>query len=628
MGNPDGGPVGGTGSGRGSSDLGDTGGVFRQLAGGATSALASALVRFETVTNRTSGSGVVPSGVGGPVAERPPSGQDQPDHPVREEVTAELQSAFDDLEPAAFGESKPSTSYLAENFFDFGYLEDHEEIERTWVREPYAYVTVLKSKSEDRRRYRVVEPMLDEFERYVWRDLLKAVRNRLLYENTMTVGSSREEAFIEEVERVIDDHAASIVDTGSLYKLYYYLVRDFARYGPIDAMLQDPKIEDVSCDGIDVPIYVYHFDYRDLRTNVRFDRDQLSSFVLRLANQAGRQVSVSDPLVDGSLPDGSRIQLTFGGDISTRGANFTIRKFASVPYTPVDLIRWGTFSVEQMAYFWLAIENNKSLIFAGGTGSGKTTSLNAVSFFIPEDSKVVSIEDTQEISLPHDNWVQSLARDAISSRGKGEVSTYELLQASLRQRPEYLLVGEIRTDSQVAFTFFQAIGTGHTAYTTLHADSITGVLNRLENDPLNVPTQMIRELDIVSLQKQTHIDGERARRNSGVTEIVSEGEGDDIRIVDVFTRDAKADEYRQVGDSSVLADIADDHGWSTRELREELHRRESVLRYMLDEGIDSYHDVAHMLYAYGRNPELVMARVRNDEGLDPDALVPDRGADR
>ena len=188
-----------------------------------------------------------------------------------------------------------------------------------------------------------------------------------------------------------------------------------------------------------------------------------------------------------------------------------------------------------MAYFWPAIENSRSLIFPGGTGSGKTTPMNAVSMFIPEDSKVVSIEDTREITLPHDDWIQSLLRESLSQDGRGEVTMYELLQAALRQRPEYLLVGEIRTEQNVAFSFFQAIGTGHTAYTTIHAESVEGALNRLANKPLDIPIQMILELDIVSVQKQTFKDGGRVRRKDGVTGIMSGGDGgESVDAIDVL----------------------------------------------------------------------------------------------
>jgi flagellar protein FlaI len=384
--------------------------------------------------------------------------------------------------------------------------------------------------------------------------------------------------------------------------------------------MQDPHVEDISCDGTDVPVYVYHGEHRDLRTNIRFDQGELNSFALQLAQRAGEQVSVSEPLMDGTLPDGSRVQLTFGSDVSTRGSNFTIRKFANIPLTPVDLVQSGTFDVEQMAYFWLAIENNRSLIFSGGTGSGKTTSMNAVSMFIPEDSKVVSIEDTREITLPHDNWIQSLSRESLSQDGRGEVTMYELLQAALRQRPEYLLVGEIRTEQNVAFTFFQAIGTGHTAYTTIHAESVEGVLNRLENKPLDIPIQMILELDVISIQKQTFKDGDRVRRNDGVTEIMSGGDGGtSVDAIDVFERDAEADEHRKVNNSEVLQDIATDRGWSARQLAEEVKAREQFLQYLVDHDISSYRRVTTAIRAFENDRANLMREI--EEGtLDPESI--------
>jgi flagellar protein FlaI len=379
--------------------------------------------------------------------------------------------------------------------------------------------------------------------------------------------------------------------------------------------MRDEAVEDISCDGADVPVFVYHREHRDLDTNVQFDRDGLLSFVTRMAQRAGKHLSVSNPLVDASLPDGSRVQLTFGGDVATRGPNFTIRQFSSVPDTPVDLINWGTFSVEQMAYFWLAIENNRSLVFAGGTGSGKTTSLNAVSFFVPRKSKVVSIEDTREISLPHDNWIQSLTRESVTGEGRGEVTMYEQLQTALRQRPEYILVGEIRTEANVALTFFQAMATGHTAYTTIHSESVTGVINRLENDPLGVPTQMVKELDIVSIQRQVLLDDERVRRNARVTELLSRGEVDDISVHDVFEWDATEDSYNDMFDSTVLDDIAADRGWDRSRLDREFDRRVEVLEYLVDNDITWYEDVARVIHTFMADQERVLEVVRADGDL-------------
>ena len=335
-------------------------------------------------------------------AAGPSAGHIVADHPIKGEILRETQEWFRtaDLDES-FAEA-PETEFIKNKFFGFSYLDDHEEVERIWVDKPYAYVSILQRHGEEKLRYHVHEPELSEFEEYVRDDLEKILRNSLMYQD-LEEEDDREVVFERKAKEIITDHAAATVSDGTLLKLKYYLLRDFVHLGPIEPIMRDPAIEDISCDGIGIPVYVYHTEHRDLKSNIVFDGSELSSFALRLAQRAGEQISVSEPLMDGTLPDGSRVQLTFGSDVSTRGSNFTIQKFANVPLTPVDLIETGTFSVEQMAYFWLAIENNRSLIFSGGTGSGKTTSMNAVSMFIPEDSKVVSIEDTREITLPHDN---------------------------------------------------------------------------------------------------------------------------------------------------------------------------------------------------------------------------------
>lgn len=534
---------------------------------------------------------------------------------VRRAVIGDVQTFFeghpDDRlrpDPEAFEASK---------WFDFAYLREYEEIERYWVTQPYAYVSVLYNADRKYYRYQTSEPVLDEFEEYVRSDLTRTLRDSLMYED-LTSGADRQAIFEEKARDLITDQAG-IADAGTVQKLLYYLLRDFVHFGEIDPIMNDPFIEDISCDGSDVPVFVYHGQYRDLRTNIRFTEARLSSFVVRLAHQAGKHVSVSSPLVDASLADGSRIQLTFGSDISTRGSNFTIRRFSDVPMTPVDLIKLNTFSVEQMAYFWLAIENNKSLIFAGGTGSGKTTSLNAISFFIPPDSKVVSIEDTREITLPHDNWIQSVARRAVAASGQGEVSTYALLQASLRQRPEYLLVGEIRTEQSVALTFFQAIATGHTAYTTVHADSVEGALSRLQNPPLSVPVQMLDELDILAVQQQIFLDDQRVRRTDGVTEIITDEDHTRVGTKRLFQRNPTDDSHERIGDSVVLAEIAEARGWSDTRLDEAIARRERVLQYLVDADITTYRDVAATIHTFKRDPSYVIDAIESDS-LEPGTL--------
>lgn len=536
---------------------------------------------------------------------------------VREDVLSDLRDWFETANSEELhGFAAPDEAFLSDSFFDFSYLDGRTEVERYWVNKPFAYVSILEDEKRQQHSYHVNEPVLDTFEQHVRGDLIQTIRNRLMYRDITADRDTRRAVFDAELDTILSTHAAT-VETGSVQKLRYYLVRDFIDFGRLDPLMRDEAIEDISCDGTDVPVFIYHQSYRDLRTNISFGAEKLNSLVVRLAQWAGKHLSISDPLIDASLPDGSRIQLTLGGDVTSRGSNFTIRKFSDVPLTPVDLIRENTFSVEEMAYLWLCIENNRSLVFAGGTGAGKTTSLNAVSFFIPPESKVVSIEDTREIVLPHENWVQSLTRDAVA--GRGDIDTYRLLQTALRQRPEYLLVGEIRTDQRVALTFFQAISTGHTCYTTVHADTVDAVLSRLQNPPLSVPTQMLSELDIISIQKQVARGTERHRRNQTLAELRTDV-SDGVSPHPVFKRDATTDRHEQVGDSQVVQDIADLHGWTAKRVASELESRERVLAYLIDENITEYTEVAAVIHTFQRNPEYVMARIDGGD-LSPKLLT-------
>ncbi|MBX0323973.1 type II/IV secretion system ATPase subunit [Halomicroarcula sp. F13] len=541
--------------------------------------------------------------------------------PFVQDILADVDAYFATHRDETFADA-PSSEFVATRFFDFSVFDDYDLLEYRWVNEPFALVAIVYDDDEMEHRYLVVEPEMNNFERYVRQDMVELLRNQLMYKE-FDEDAERRDLFEREAKQMILDNAAT-VEEGSLHKLLYYLVRDFIDYGAIDPIMRDPAVEDVSCDGTAVPVFVYHREYRDLKTDVAFDRESLDSFTSRMAQRAGKQLTVSSPLVDASLPNGSRVQITLGGDISTRGANFTIRKFADIPFTPVDLVRWNTFSAEMMAYYWLAIQNNKSLVFAGGTGSGKTSSMNAISFFIPPASKIVSIEDTREIDLPHENWIQSVTRSPLTAEGRGEVSMYNLLSAALRQRPEYLLVGEIRTDENVALTFFQAMSTGHTAYTTFHADSVETVISRMQNPPLNVPVQMLQDLDIISIQQQTYLGDKRVRRNRSTAEIQSqEYDTNDIHIKRVFERDSTTDTHEKVSESSLMAEIAADRGWDDAELAAQLADRARLLQHLVDEGINGYVAVSSAIQLFDKNREEVVRRL--DAGQLTEAYLRERG---
>ena len=410
---------------------------------------------------------------------------------------------------------------------------------------------------------------------------------------------------------VLAEDSAALTDY-QVEKLLYVLRRDFIGYERIDGIKHDVNVEDISCDGYNSRVFVYHSDYEQIITNVSHGEAELDDFVVKLAQRSGKGISKRRPQVDATLPDGSRAQLTLGREVSDHGTNYTIRQFKDVPFTPVDLVNWKTFSLEEMAFLWLCIENDKSLIFAGGTASGKTTSLNAVSLFIPSNAKIVSIEDTREVELPQRNWVASVTRPSFSDDDGGDVDEFDLLEAALRQRPDYIVMGEIRGEE--GRTLFQVMSTGHTTYTTFHADSVGEVLKRFTTDPINVSKTMFTALDLVSIQTSTRVQGDKVRRNKSLTEINHyDAENDEINVQDVYQWQAEGDEFLKMGSSNTLEDIKFDRGWTQSELDDELFKRRVVLAYLIDRGLNTYTQVAATLQAFINDEETILALMARDE---------------
>ncbi|KAB3547706.1 MAG: type II/IV secretion system ATPase subunit, partial [ANME-2 cluster archaeon] len=489
-------------------------------------------------------------------------------------------------------------------FFDG--KEGYDETDRYWVNEPYAFVVILHNNERDNLWYQVVEPHLGGFERDFLEEIRSRLRDALLVEDIKRE-EDKEEILVKNVRSIVRDYAID-VDVPTLEKILYYTVRDFIKFGKLDALMHDSTIEDVSCNGFDLPIYLYHKKYLNIPTSVVFGEEELDSFIIRLAQRSGKHISIAEPMVDAAMPDGSRIQMTLGTAVTSHGSTFTIRKFKDVPLTPIDLINWKTFSSENMAYLWLCIENNKSLIFAGGTASGKTSSLNAVSLFMPERAKIVTLEDTRELQLPHPNWIPGVTRDAFTADERGAIDMYDLLKAALRQRPEYLLVGEVR--GKEALTLFQAMSTGHTTFSTMHADSVASAIHRLENPPISVPRTMIQALDIISIQAQIYVKGQRTRRSTKIVEITDiDPVTKNIRTNDIFVWNPMNDVIERVGESKALKDIEARRGWTAPELKAELVRRQKVLEYLVDNKITDFKAIATIIHAYEATPEKVMAKL-------------------
>jgi flagellar protein FlaI len=489
----------------------------------------------------------------------------------------------------------------------FDGLDGYEEVDRYWVNVPYAFVSINYDPEAQEHLYHVVEPALSELEEELLDRLFEDIRTPLLYRES--VAETPEATLREELRNRLEEYGVTVGEE-TFYRLFYYLHRSFQGYGRLDPLMYDPHIEDISCDGPGLPVFVYHDDYTDIETNVSYSGQELENFVIQLAQRSGRHVSVSDPVVSTTLPDGSRVELALGEEVTPKGSAFTIRKYAEEPFTPIDLLEYGTFDLRMLSYLWLAIESNKSLIFAGGTAAGKTTSMNAVSMFIPPRSKVLTIEDTRELSLYHDNWLSSVTRERM---GDGDITMYDLLRSALRHRPEYIIVGEVRGDE--AITLFQAMNTGHTTFSTMHADSVQTVINRLENEPINVPRPMVSSLDVLCVQVLARSGGERVRRAQTIAEI----EGIDQRTGELdysnaYTWASSGDTFSE-NNSDLLAEIRRERGWSQSELLEELRNRRRFLRYLRDEGVNDYRRFTAMVNKYYADPEQVMDRI-DDAGIE------------
>lgn len=484
--------------------------------------------------------------------------------------------------------------------------ENYEEIDTYWVNEPYAKISILHDPETNIYQYRVIEPELTPLEHTLLLEIKDRLRDALLVED-IEDERDKEQILVRKVKQLIKDYAIEITPV-QLEKILYYTKRDFINYDKIDPLMHDNMLEDISANGYATPIYLFHKRYQNIATNIFFGEEELNAFIIRLAQRCGKHISIAEPIVDATMPDGSRIQMTLGTEVTAHGGTFTIRKFSDVPVTPIDLIKWNTFSKESMAYLWLCIENNRSLIFAGGTASGKTTSLNAVSLFIPPEAKIVSIEDTRELKLPHPNWIPSVTRDSFTADERGAVDMYELLRAALRQRPEYLLVGEVR--GKEALTLFQAMSTGHTTFSTMHADSVANAIHRLENPPISVPRSMIQALNILSIQGQTYYKGKRVRRNLKLVEIIDiDPTTRNIRTNDIFNWDSMSDTFIKTGESKALAEIKMQRGWSNQELREELENRIKILNYMVENNITEFKAVSNIFKNYYVTPQKVLKQL-------------------
>lgn len=474
-----------------------------------------------------------------------------------------------------------------------------------------AYARVLFNTDRGRHHYVVIEPPLDEREirslQFIKEVLLRTLDIELeIVERSVAAESLH--LLDERVRKVVRDYRMDLSQT-SLRRLVYYLRRDFTGYGPVDVMMHDPDIEDISCDGPGTNVFLYHRRYGSMESNVMFaTSDELDGFVIRMAQRSGKQITIADPLLDSSLPDGSRLQATLGREVTDNGSTFTIRRFRDNPLSPIDLVRMGTMSADLLAYCWIVVQFGANVMLAGGTASGKTTTLNTISLFIPRQAKIVSIEDTREINLPHKNWVRSVTRGGTRGNDQKRVDMFDLLTAALRQRPEYILVGEVR--GKEATVAFQAMATGHTVLGTIHADSPRSVVYRLESEPINIPRIVIQSLDVILMQALLNVNGRRQRRIQEVAEIVGiDPASKELLTHGVFLRNPTNDQLHYTGRSYKLQRIAQRNNWSGKDLETEMKRRAQIITALVGMPHVTFDQIGQLFSTYENRPDAVEAEL-------------------
>ena len=391
-----------------------------------------------------------------------------------------------------------------------------------------------------------------------------------------------------------------LVTPNQLRAIKYLILRDKMGLGIIDPVVSDKYVEDISCSGTG-SIFLEHKIFKSLKTVISFPNyEDLDIFVMRLAERIKKPVSVNSPIVDATLPDGSRINIVYGCDVSKRGSNFTIRKFSETPLSVIDLIEMGTLNYKMAAYISLMIGEGMNVFVCGETASGKTTSLNAVTTFIHPNAKIVSIEDTPELQVPHKNWIREVVRSTKESENSN-VTMFDLLKAALRQRPNEIIIGEIRgAEGAIAF---QAMQTGHSVMATFHAASVERLIQRLTGDPINVPKSYMDNLNLVIIQSAVKLpSGQVGRRIISISEIVGyDAVNQSFLFVEIFQWDSTTDTFIFTGENnSYLLEhkIAAKLGIplsNKRRIYAQVERRAKILEKLHKQGVKDFYDLLKVL---------------------------------
>jgi archaeal flagellar protein FlaI len=480
-------------------------------------------------------------------------------------------------------------------------------VDRYPLQVPFSYANIAEAPTSKSKVYFLDEVGLTGQEVEVYRYLLDAMENEL----TISRKKVDPKAYFESQAKRVAMKYSLKMPRLSWSKIYYYAERDIVGFGVLDGIMRDPNIEDVSVDGVHRPVLVYHRKYERIPTNIVFDDDAtLNDLIARFAHIAGKHISVAFPIMQGILPGGHRVMATFRKEVSPRGGTMSIRKFREDPITIVDMLNFGVLDHTAAAYVWFLMENRSTAIVVGATGSGKTTMMNALLTLTPTNSKIITIEEVQEVNLTHQGWTALVSREAygVTEEGPKGVDLFDLVKAAMRMRPDILVVGEVRGEE--AYVLFQAISTGHGGLCTLHADDTPSAIQRLISKPMDVPPAFIPFVDIAITVRRLTIQQpgggfKVVRRIISIDEVRAVGD-----YVTMFSLDPAKDKLvaKPLRNSFRLQKLAQDLGISMQDVEEEIKMRGAVLEWMRSKGLRNFREITPIFQAYVDDPKATYAR--------------------
>jgi len=488
--------------------------------------------------------------------------------------------------------------------------ENCEAIENYPLKPPFSYALIVRDNNTGELAYIVDEIPLNSQEREVF------MKIRSILEANLEAPKEKEsplESFRRQFPEIMAKYSnltKGLTNVG-LRKISFYLESDIAGFGKIDPLMADPYIEDISCNGVNKPIYLWHRKYENIKTNLSFkDEEELDSFVMRLVHRAGKHVSIAYPTVDATLPGKHRLAVYYKKEVTPLGTSFTIRKFREDPLTVIDLINNETISLEVAAYLWLLCENKFSSMIIGATGAGKTTALNAIAGLIHPQHKIVTVEEVAEINLSRENWVSTISRAGFGIESSGEIPLYDLVKSAVRHRPDWIVVGEIRGEE--AYVLFQALATGHGGLCTMHAEDAETAIKRLTQPPMNISSTIIPLMNCVisvrHVKAPVLVSYGRSiskRKFMKISEIESSN-----MIHDVFVWDSQSDTYREdLSNSYLFKKISERWSLPVEYVHEEFESRKKVLNYLVEKNIRSNRNIAKFLNKFYNDPKVTYKEV-------------------